>query len=105
MLRRIPTAATKDSATAQASVVCDPRDRRLRGPVLSGLPGALWALTASVSIAALTLAPAPAIAQQSLDGGSATGSNAYASGGDAVATGADATAPASPMALTRPRPV
>jgi len=82
------------AAAAQASETFCPHDRwaRLRpsyplsGGILRGL-----ALAAGVSIATALIFN-PAIAQQSLDGGTATGASAYASGNGATATGIFATA-------------
>jgi hypothetical protein len=91
-----PRAGAADLATAHASDVFHPHDLRMRllasgvhsgGRTLRGL-----VLAASVSIAAATLWAVPAMGQQSLDGGTATGANAYASGNGATATGNFATA-------------
>src|SRR5260370_13442828 len=65
--------------------VTDRRSRLLSSSALSGGTLRGLALAAGVSIAATVLWAAPARAQQSLNGGTATGTNAYASGSVAFA--------------------
>jgi trimeric autotransporter adhesin len=88
----LPTARAADLATAHASDVFHPHGLQARLLVISGETLRGLALAASVSIAAATLSAVPAMGQQSLNGGTATGTFAYASGHGAVATGDAATA-------------
>jgi autotransporter adhesin len=88
----LPTARAADLATAHASDMFHPHGLQARLLVISGETLRGLALAASVSIAAATLSAVPAMGQQSLNGGTATGTFAYASGHGAVATGDAATA-------------
>jgi Legionella pneumophila major outer membrane protein precursor len=80
---------------ASCTIRSAPRDRRARLLASSAISGGTLrglALAAGVSIAATALWAVPARAQQALNGGTATGPNAYASGTGATATGNAATA-------------
>src|SRR5258708_5497431 len=94
MARTILIARAACPVTVQASLHDgkSSRPRLLASSALSGGTLRGLALVAGVSIAATALGAVPATAQQSLNGGTATGANAYASGTGAIATGDNATA-------------
>src|SRR5260370_27191684 len=78
--RRHKTVIPASGTVRSAPRVTDRRSRLLSSSALSGGTLRGLALAAGVSIAATVLWAAPARAQQSLNGGTATGTNAYASG-------------------------
>src|SRR5260370_30644346 len=89
--RRQETVIPASCTVRSAPRVTDRRVRLLASSALSGGTLRGLALAAGVSIATTALWAVPARAQQSLNGGTATGTHAYPSGNATTATGKTAT--------------